>query len=306
MKKLHGLKKRWYMLRDLIGLPSKKYNYKNNYTKGSFQLDPSLEIISFKAHKPDSKITSKMFEVFKTKTYTLYGKERKFLSGVDAAPGVTETTMSILDKIIRELPDHNVNATPRLLSIGCGLRDGLKMFNFIGYDAYGVDFDVPKNSQNKNLKWHNLNDQENLPFEEDFFDIVVCQEVIEHIENPWLLFRKVKRVLKNNGIFILTTPNINCNISRKIYANSLDGWTIHFNPDMIWYHINPLPFFEINHIISYYNFSLTELSGNMEYFIEYKEENNIANIINRNDVLHYVLRKTDNKNDIYIPKPTYK
>ena len=33
MKKLKGLRKRWYMLRDLLGIPSKKYNYKNNYTK---------------------------------------------------------------------------------------------------------------------------------------------------------------------------------------------------------------------------------------------------------------------------------
>lgn len=32
MKKLKGLRKRWYMFRDLIGLHSKKYNYKNNYT----------------------------------------------------------------------------------------------------------------------------------------------------------------------------------------------------------------------------------------------------------------------------------
>ena len=29
MKKAKGLKKRWYMLRDLVGLGSKKYNYKN-------------------------------------------------------------------------------------------------------------------------------------------------------------------------------------------------------------------------------------------------------------------------------------
>lgn len=32
-KKLKGIRKRIYMFRDLIGLSSKKYNYKNNYTK---------------------------------------------------------------------------------------------------------------------------------------------------------------------------------------------------------------------------------------------------------------------------------
>jgi hypothetical protein len=35
MKKATGLKKRWYMLRDLIGLSRKQYNYKNDYMKDS-------------------------------------------------------------------------------------------------------------------------------------------------------------------------------------------------------------------------------------------------------------------------------
>ena len=41
MKKAKGLRKRWYMLRDLLGIPSKKYNYKNNYIKDNdnFVLD---------------------------------------------------------------------------------------------------------------------------------------------------------------------------------------------------------------------------------------------------------------------------
>ena len=38
MKKVKGLMKRWYMLRDLIGLHSKNYNYKNNYTKNDISL----------------------------------------------------------------------------------------------------------------------------------------------------------------------------------------------------------------------------------------------------------------------------
>lgn len=35
MKKLHRLKKRWYMLRDLFGISSQKYNYKNCYGKNT-------------------------------------------------------------------------------------------------------------------------------------------------------------------------------------------------------------------------------------------------------------------------------
>ena len=38
MKKVKGLMKRWYMLRDFFGISSKNYNYKNNYTKNDISL----------------------------------------------------------------------------------------------------------------------------------------------------------------------------------------------------------------------------------------------------------------------------
>ena len=197
MKQARGLKKRWYMLRDLIGLHSKKYNYKNNYTK-DLKVEKSceeyLDNIAFKAQKKDSDIMLKVFEKFPTKTWTPYGTERTFVCGVDAAPGVMETTLTLLANELKNNPNNK-----RILSIGCGMRDGLKLLEFIGYDAYGVDFDVPKDKQTDRLKWHNLNTTDDLPFEDGFFDVVLCQEVIEHIENPWLLFRKVKRVLKSES-----------------------------------------------------------------------------------------------------------
>ena len=78
---------------------------------------------------------------------------------------------------------------------------------------------------------------------------------------------------------------------------------------MTWYHINPLPFFELKHIISYNNFSIKTISGNMDYFIEYMENDEngeFINVLNRNDVCHYLLIKNDNEIKPYIPKPTFR
>ncbi|GAI07822.1 unnamed protein product, partial [marine sediment metagenome] len=50
-------------------------------------------------------------------------------------------------------------------------------------------------------------DATNLPFPENSFDYVICSEVIEHIPEDEKAISEVKRVLKNNGIFIITTPN---------------------------------------------------------------------------------------------------
>ena len=47
----------------------------------------------------------------------------------------------------------------------------------------------------------------NIPYEGDKFDIFTSFETIEHIENEDLQFHEVKRVLKNGGLYILSTPN---------------------------------------------------------------------------------------------------
>jgi O-antigen biosynthesis protein len=47
-----------------------------------------------------------------------------------------------------------------------------------------------------------------LPFKDSTFDIVVSFETIEHLENTDKFLVETKRVLKNNGIFIVSTPNI--------------------------------------------------------------------------------------------------
>jgi len=46
----------------------------------------------------------------------------------------------------------------------------------------------------------------NLPFKDDFFDLVAGFEVIEHIENDKKAFSEIARVLKPSGFFIFTVP----------------------------------------------------------------------------------------------------
>lgn len=45
-----------------------------------------------------------------------------------------------------------------------------------------------------------------LPFEKHFFDSVFCGEVIEHVFNPREVLREINRVLKEDGILLLTVP----------------------------------------------------------------------------------------------------
>ncbi|MCS7138836.1 MAG: class I SAM-dependent methyltransferase, partial [Crenarchaeota archaeon] len=51
-------------------------------------------------------------------------------------------------------------------------------------------------------------DEEDLPFEDNFFDAVFAGELIEHLYDPDHFLEEVYRVLKPEGLFVLTTPNL--------------------------------------------------------------------------------------------------
>ena len=50
-------------------------------------------------------------------------------------------------------------------------------------------------------------DNENLPFEDNKFDVVISNHVIEHVPNQILHINEIHRVLKKGGILYLATPN---------------------------------------------------------------------------------------------------
>ena len=49
-------------------------------------------------------------------------------------------------------------------------------------------------------------DAENMPFDNDTFDLVVCQAVLEHVQNPQNIINEIHRVLKKHGHFYCTVP----------------------------------------------------------------------------------------------------
>lgn len=46
----------------------------------------------------------------------------------------------------------------------------------------------------------------NLPFESNTFDTVVSTQVLEHVTKPWVMVSEINRILKRDGIIILSAP----------------------------------------------------------------------------------------------------
>jgi SAM-dependent methyltransferase len=98
----------------------------------------------------------------------------------------------------------------RTLDLGCGAN----MRNpFAASDVYGVDVrgDLPQGVRQANLS------NEDIPFEDDFFDFCTAFDVLEHIpRSSWTqgnertafieLINEIYRVLKPGGLFLHSTP----------------------------------------------------------------------------------------------------
>jgi len=64
-----------------------------------------------------------------------------------------------------------------------------------------------------------------LPFKNDFFDAVWCGEVIEHVYDTDGLLDEIRRVLKKDGILVITAPNIAAWYNRwLLWAGKLPNW----------------------------------------------------------------------------------
>ena len=46
----------------------------------------------------------------------------------------------------------------------------------------------------------------NLSFKDESFDTVISTQVLEHVEKPWIMVKEIQRILRKDGICILTAP----------------------------------------------------------------------------------------------------
>lgn len=61
-------------------------------------------------------------------------------------------------------------------------------------------------------------DATQMPFTDKAFDSVLAGELLEHIKEPHFFIQEVRRVLKEKGLMILTTPNKKSLINRLFRA----------------------------------------------------------------------------------------
>jgi len=47
-----------------------------------------------------------------------------------------------------------------------------------------------------------------LPFEADYFNTIICADVLEHLRDPWATLRRLHSILHDDGCLVVSIPNV--------------------------------------------------------------------------------------------------
>lgn len=124
-----------------------------------------------------------------------------------AAEASNLTSYPVIKATILRLVREN-GLTGRFLDFGAGRGELVRLLAasatataVTGVDLFGRPTDLPPA-----IDWHALDLNNALDLGEQF-DVVVCSEVIEHLENPRAVFRNLHQLVAPGGTLILTMPN---------------------------------------------------------------------------------------------------
>lgn len=85
----------------------------------------------------------------------------------------------------------------RVLDVGCGRSPWMNYVNHTLYVRLDISIEFSPDV---------VGDALTLPFPSEVFDSVLASEVLEHVKLPTILIGEIARMLKPNGLIVLTAP----------------------------------------------------------------------------------------------------
>lgn len=182
---------------------------------------------------------------------------RELLDSIEATQwsyrGTLEEALAVADSLPRG----------RALDVPCGPGRMAEALSRLGFGAFGGDLDLEAYRGGAPFCALDLNVA--LPYADASFSFVYCGDGIEHLENPFALVRELARVLGEDGVLVVVTPNY-LNIERRLkflltgslarppkrVSHYYDG------PPFDRGHINPLTLTRLAYIAENVGLELTE------------------------------------------------
>jgi len=133
-----------------------------------------------------------------------------------------------------------------------------------GLDVIGFDIDPPESTAK--FEFHRADLSQALPMPEAAVDNVVSVEGIEHLERPFEFVRECHRVLRDDGLLIMTTPNISSLRSRWRWFLTGFHYKCQYaldetNPNPL-HHINMLSYHKLRYMLHTNGFNIEKVTTN--------------------------------------------
>ena len=177
-----------------------------------------------------------------------------------------EYSTFIRDEII-ELIDVEKEKPIRVLEIGCACGATLLKIKskYKNAEIYGIELDEHSAKIAKcfaDVRAENI-ENANLSYEEEFFDYIICADVLEHLYDPSLVLKNLKKYLKKDGQIIASIQNV---MHYSVIKDLLGGnWSYKDSGILDRTHVR---FFTINEIANLFH--------NIEYKINYVGGTNVG------------------------------
>jgi methionine biosynthesis protein MetW len=109
------------------------------------------------------------------------------------------------------------SGTLKILDVGCG--KGFDLINIqktleeknINSELYGMEIfdEYVQESEKQGIEVASINiETELFPYTDEYFDIVVINQVLEHVKEFFWIVTEINRVLKKDGLLIIGVPNL--------------------------------------------------------------------------------------------------
>ena len=167
-----------------------------------------------------------------------HGKENQLINDLHTAlvENIESSKLFSIFKYVDQLVKNNKSI--RILDYGCGGGQLLTYLRILGYsNLTGVDVGDEKKINQLNTMYGKIGygtdtffiyDGVSLPFDDNSFDVIISQQVLEHVHNVEKYFSESKRVLSSRGVILLEFPH------RLVpFDTHTRMWFIHYLPSII-------------------------------------------------------------------------
>lgn len=130
-------------------------------------------------------------------------------------------------EILQLLEDYPISKKMNVLEVGCGAGATLNKVKYMWPNAitHGVEIskDLARLANMYSLVITGDIETLELPYEKNFFDVIICGDIIEHLHNPKKTLCQLNILLKDDGILLAKIPNVmHCSVLYPLLSGRWD------------------------------------------------------------------------------------